>query len=84
MAERTKMSTFNIHDQANEIKNLWQIIEVNPNSIIEMRAIKGREIACQFFEGSNYTSPDVMKQAFEAAESLAKEVSDYLEEGGKQ
>jgi hypothetical protein len=50
-----------------EIKNLWQIIEVSPRSIIEMRAIKGREVSCKRFHASNYPSPDAMQQAFEEA-----------------
>ncbi len=55
----------NATNQSDEIKNLWQIIEVNPSSIMEMRAIKGREIICKRFYAINYPSPDAMQQAFE-------------------
>lgn len=51
--------------QAQQIKSLWQIIEVNPISIIEMRAIKGREVICKLFKTNNHPSPDKMKRDFE-------------------
>lgn len=59
------MCTSNVNNNANEIKNLWQIIEVNPNSIIEIRAILNRQSTSSLFRGSHFSSLSVLKEAVE-------------------
>lgn len=53
-------------NQSKEIKNLWQIIEVNPNSIIEIRAILKRQSTSRLFRGSNFSSVSDFKESVEA------------------
>jgi hypothetical protein len=48
-----------------EIKNLWLIKAVGIYSILEIRAIKGKEIIIKTFKGSSYENTDDLKQAFE-------------------
>jgi hypothetical protein len=59
------MCTSNVNNNANEIKNLWQIIEVNPNSIIEIRAILNRQSTSSLFRGIHFSSLSVLKEAVE-------------------
>lgn len=53
-------------NQTKEIKSLWQIIEVNPNSIIEIRAILNRQSTSRLFRGSNFSSVSDFKESVEA------------------
>jgi hypothetical protein len=55
----------NATPQSNEVKNLWQIIEVNPNSIIEIRAILNRKSISKVFRASNFSSVSTLKEAVE-------------------
>jgi hypothetical protein len=52
-------------NQQSEINNLWLIKAVGIYSILEMRAIKGKETIIKTFKGTNYESSDDLKQAFE-------------------
>ena len=52
-------------NQAEEIKNLWRIKAVNPQSIIELRAIKPSGIITKLFKGNDYNSVDQLRLAFE-------------------
>lgn len=52
-------------NQSEEIKNLWRIKAVDPESIVELRAIKGREIITKLFNGRNYESVDELRLAIE-------------------
>ena len=52
-------------NQSKEIKNLWQIIEVNPDSIIEIRAILNRQSTSRLFRGSQFSSATDLKEAVE-------------------
>jgi hypothetical protein len=51
--------------QTEEIKNLWQIKAVGPNSIIELRAIKPDGIITRLFKGKDFNSSDELRLAFE-------------------
>ena len=51
--------------QSEEIKSLWRIKAVDPESIVELRAIKGREIITKLFNGRNYESVDELRLAIE-------------------
>ena len=53
------------HTAQAEIKKLWQIKAVGSDSILEMRAIKGKEILTRSFKGSKYPSKDALKLDFE-------------------
>jgi len=53
------------HTAQAEIKKLWQIKAVGSDSILEMRAIKGKEILTRGFKGSKYPSKDALKLDFE-------------------
>lgn len=55
----------NNNNQVQEIKNLWQIKVVNPNSILEMRAINGKESIIKTFKSASYKNTDDLRQAFE-------------------
>jgi hypothetical protein len=59
------MRTSNVTNQSKEIKNLWQIIEVHPNSIIEIRAILNRYSSSSLFRGSQFSSVSDLKEAVE-------------------
>ncbi len=52
-------------NQVEEIKNLWRIKAVGAESIIELRAIKGKKPLTKLFNGKNYKSADELKLAFE-------------------
>ena len=52
-------------NQQSEINNLWLIKAVGIYSILEIRAIKGKEIIIKTFKGSSYENTDDLKQAFE-------------------
>ena len=52
-------------NQSKEIKNLWQIIEVNPDSIIEIRAISNLKPISRLFIGSQFSSVSALKEAVE-------------------
>ena len=52
-------------NQAEEIKNLWRIKAVNPQSIIDLRAIKPSGIITKLFRGKDYKSADDLCLAFE-------------------
>lgn len=51
--------------QTKEIKNLWRIKAVGPNSIIELRAIKPDGIITKLFKGKDFNSSDELRLAFE-------------------
>jgi hypothetical protein len=51
--------------QPSEIQKLWHIKAVGTKSILEMRAIKGKETIIKTFKGSKYANCDELKQAFE-------------------
>lgn len=70
------MRTFNKTTQTQEIKNIWRIKAVDPESIVELRAIKGREIITKLFNGRNYESVDELKLAFEQ-EALKLNAKDF-------
>jgi hypothetical protein len=55
----------NLATQAQHIKNLWQIIEVNPSSIIEIRAILNRQSISTLFRGGQFPSVSALKEAVE-------------------
>lgn len=59
----------NAPNQFEEIKNLWKIKATNPNSIIELRAIKKQagkpEIITKLFKGKDFNSVDDLRLAFE-------------------
>ena len=59
-----------------EIKKLWQIKAVGSDSILEMRAIKGKEILTRSFIGSKYPSKDALKLDFEK-EALRLNAASY-------
>ena len=59
------MRTFNKTTQTQEIKNLWRIKAVGAESIIELRAIKGKKPLTKLFNGKDYKSADELKLAFE-------------------
>ena len=48
-----------------EIENLWLIKAVGMRSILEMRAIKGKETIIKTFKGTKYENCDDLKRAFE-------------------
>jgi hypothetical protein len=48
-----------------EIKNLWLIKAVGPNSILEMRAMKNGKPTIRIFKGALYENAEALKQAFE-------------------
>lgn len=52
-------------NQSKEIKNLWQIIEVNPNSIIEIRAISHSKAISKLFRGGEFATVSEFKDAVE-------------------
>lgn len=51
--------------QQSEIKKLWYIKGTDSNSILEMRAIKGKETIIKTFKGTRYKDTSALKQAFE-------------------
>ena len=55
----------NLATQSKEVKNLWQIIEVHPDSIIEIRAISNIKPISKLFRGSNFASVSDLKEAVE-------------------
>ena len=59
------MHTSNVTIQCKEIKNLWQIIEIHQNSIIEIRAILNRQSTSSLFRGSHFSSLSALKEAVE-------------------
>ena len=62
---QTAVSPANNFNTQEEIKNLWLIKAVGIDSILEMRAIKGKETIIKTFRGSKYDNCDDLKQAFE-------------------
>ncbi len=52
-------------NQALEIKKLWRIKALSSKSIVEMRAIKGKDTIIRTFKGADYKNTDDLKQAFE-------------------
>jgi hypothetical protein len=52
-------------NQQSEIQNLWRIKAIGPKSILEIRAIKGKETIIKTFRSANYENSDGLKQAFE-------------------
>jgi hypothetical protein len=49
-----------------EIKKLWQVKLVSPNSILELRAIKqGAAPIIKLFKGANHSNLEALKMAFE-------------------
>lgn len=58
-------NTRNIFPEQAEIKKLWHIKAVSVSSILEMRAIKGKEIIIRIFKGSEFECINDIKSAFE-------------------
>ena len=48
-----------------EIKKLWHIKAIGSKSVLEIRAINGKEILVKTLKGSDYYSTDELKLAFE-------------------
>jgi hypothetical protein len=59
-----------------EIKNVWKIKAVGPNTILELRAIKNRVTKNKLFKRADYPSLDALKRAFEA-EAEALNIASY-------
>lgn len=67
MAFNYPFSSNNLNNQSAqvEIKKLWHIKATGSKSILEMRAINGKEILVKTFKGGDYNSTDELKLAFE-------------------
>lgn len=64
LAQTTAPGAFSFSAQK-EIKKLWRIKGIDSNSILEMRAIKGKETIIKTFKGTRYKDIAALKQAFE-------------------
>ena len=62
---QSNISLKSVSGEKQEIKNLWRIKAVNPQSIIELRAIKQSETITKLFRGKDYNSVDELCLAFE-------------------
>ncbi len=60
-------SSNNLNNQSAqaEIKKLWHIKAIGSKSVLEIRAINGKEILVKTLKGSDYYSTDELKLAFE-------------------
>lgn len=78
MAVNYPSSSNNLNNQSAqvEINKLWQIKAVGSKSILEMRAINGKEVLVKTFKDCDYQSMDALKLAFET-EALRLNASGY-------